>query len=155
MLPPPPAAITVDDSLWPLVVIRSVGTSRLADFEAHLEKRVKCLERGPHLLLVDGMHSGMLPLPHRERQLEWMARYEELRRERMIGAVHALDSALTRLTLSIVMHQSRPSYPYIVFNRLDHAAAWAACKLEDLGHPEVARRVQHRFGVTRQQAEAG
>jgi hypothetical protein len=155
MLPPHPAFITVDDSLWPLVIIQSVGTPRLGDFEAHLEKRSEWLERGPHLLFVDGMYSGMLPLPLRQRQLEWMARHEELRRERMLGAVHALDSALTRLTLSIVMHLSRPSYPYIVFNRLDHAAAWAACKLEDLGHFEVAERLQHRFELTRELARAG
>ncbi|WP_257462031.1 hypothetical protein [Archangium lipolyticum] len=152
---PPPAAITVDDSLWPLVVIRCMGSPCMEDFEAHLERRMACLERGAHLLFVDGMNSGMLPLPHRQRQLEWMAQNEELRRDRMLGVVYALDSALTRLTLSIVMHQNRPSYPYIVFNRLDHAAAWVACKLEDLGHPEVARRVQHRFGLAHAQAEAG
>jgi hypothetical protein len=63
-----PAPITVEDSLWPLVVIRYVGTPTLAQFEEGLEKRAAFLRRSePHLILVDAIRGGMLPA-------EWLAR---------------------------------------------------------------------------------
>ena len=146
----PPTSITVDDSLWPLVVIRLVGTPALPEFEKVLAKRTEILRRGTHLLLVDGMRSGMLPLEHRQRQVKWMGQHQELLRESMLGAAYATDSAFIRLTQSIVLHLETPAYPYVIVSRVDQAAEWSARKLEDSGLHEDAERVRYHFGLLRE-----
>jgi hypothetical protein len=142
-----PVPITLDDSHWPLVLSRFVGTPSLAEFEKYLAKRTGLLQRGPHLFLVDGMRSGIKPANQRQRLVEWMGQHEELLRERMLGTAYATNSDLMRLTLSIVFHLRPPVFPYVIVSQMEQAMGWAVCKLEEAGQYEAAERIRHQSGL--------
>jgi hypothetical protein len=148
----PLAPISVDDSLWPLVIVRMVGTSSPAEFEAYLEKRLEFLRRGqPHLHLVEVDTSRNCPLPPEQRQrlVKWMAQHEEAIRQRLLGLAYATDSAQVRLTLSLIFHSKAPTYPYVVVPNLALGGAWAAGRLNEAGLHADAERVRGHFGLLR------
>jgi hypothetical protein len=140
-------AITVDDSLWPLVLCRFEGTPSLPEFEGYLRKRAGLLQRGPHLLLVDGMNTGMKPPSQRQRLVEWMGQHEALLRERLLGIAYATNSDQMRLTLSIIFHLRPPVSPYVIFSRMEQAVGWVVHKLEEAGQHEAAERVRYQPGL--------
>jgi hypothetical protein len=142
-----PAFITLEDSLWPLVIARVVGTPSLSDLEGYLTRRAKHLRRGPHVQVVDATRIVMLPAEARQRILEWLPPHEELIRERLLGTAYATDSAFLRLTLSILFHLRPQTSPHIIVSRLDVATEWAARRLEEEGLHEGAELTRHHFGL--------
>lgn len=144
------APLTVDDTLWPLVVIRYVGTPPLAQFEECLEKRAAFLRRSePHLILVDAIRGGMLPTEHRQRQVEWMVQHEELIRQKLLGTAYVTESAVSRLTLSAIFYFKPPVYPYVIAPRVELGVEWLVRRMNDAGLYEAATRVGHSFGLIR------
>jgi hypothetical protein len=143
--------ITVDESLWPLVVSRLVGTPSRLEFEQYLAKRAGFLQRGQHLLLVDGTSIGLNPAEQRQLLVAWTGQHRELMRERLLGTAYATTSDAMRLTLSILYHLRPPVSPYVILSRLDEAAGWAVSRLQEVGQYEAAERVRHRYGFTLEQ----
>jgi len=144
------APVTMDDSLWPLVVARYVGTPTLAQFEEGLEKRAAFLRRDePHLILVDAIRGDMLPAEHRQRQVEWMVQYEELIRQKLLGTAYVTDSALIRLTLSTIFYFKSPAYPYVIAPSLERGVEWLARKMDEAGLHEAATHSRNHFGLIR------
>ncbi|HEX8821110.1 MAG TPA: hypothetical protein VF794_14370 [Archangium sp.] len=143
-----PAPISVDDSLWPLVVIRFVGTPSLRAFEAHLEQRAELLRRGePHLLLMDASRSGLLPTEHRQRQAAWTAQHDEALRSTVLGTAWVTDSAFLQLSLRSLFHLEPPTHPYVLVPTVEQAADWAARQLEAARQHEAATRVRAHFAL--------
>ncbi len=151
------APVSVDDSLWPLVIVHLVGTASLADFEAYLEKRLEFLRRGqPHLVVVvvDASRGITMPTEHRHKQVEWLSRHEELIRQTLLGVAYATDSALFRLTLSLVFHIKSPAYPYVIIPSQELAVAWAASRLDEAGLHADAERIRYHFGPLHHRSHA-
>jgi hypothetical protein len=151
------APITMDDSLWPLVIVHLVGTASLADFEAYQEKRLELLRRGPpHLVVVevDASRGIVLPNEHRQKHVEWLVRHEELIRQRLLGVAYATDSAIFRLTLSLVFHIKSPACPYVITPSLEQAVAWAESRLAEAGLHEDAERIRYHFGLQHHRSHA-
>jgi hypothetical protein len=152
----PPTSITVDDSHWPLVIVRMVGTPTVADFEAYLEQRLELLRRGQHAIVVDvdASRGVTMPTEQRVKQVEWRVRHEELIRQKLLGMAYATDSAIFRLSLSLVFHMKPPAYAYVVAPNLELGVAWAACRLSEAGLHADAERTRLHFGLLRQRRHA-
>ncbi len=143
------APISVDDSLWPLVIVRFVGNPPLSAFEAYLEKSSEILQRGqPHVLLVDvdrSREDGTPPSEHRQLLVSWLARNEQRIRQTVLGVAYATDSALVRLTLSLIFHFKAPAAPYVIAPDLERGAEWAACRMDEVGLHADAERIRGHF----------
>jgi hypothetical protein len=146
-----PAPISLDDSLWPLVVIQFVGTPSRRSFEAYLEQRTELLRRGePHLLLMDASRSGLLPTEHRQRQAAWTAQHDEALRSTVLGTAWVTDSAFLQLSLRSLFQLEPPTHPYVLVSSVAQAADWAAQQLETARQHEAAERVRTHFGLRRE-----
>jgi hypothetical protein len=145
--------ITLDDSLWPLVTVRFVGTPPLWAFEAYLETSLGILRRGRHLLLVDVDRSrgdGTAPPEHRQLLVNWLARHEERIRQTVLGVAYATDSAMIRLALSLIFHLKPPAAPYVIAPNLELGMTWATCRLNEAGLHADAERIRGHFRQFRQ-----
>ncbi len=143
-----PAAITFDDSLWPLLISRFRGTASDACFEAYLEQGAAYLRRGE--LYVSILDMGKLNLPsasQRQRQQEWLSVQKHAMRERVIGCAFLLDSPIIRLGLSTIFHLVPMPSPYVAVSSMSAGALWASQRLAEHGLLEASHRVRRHFGL--------
>jgi hypothetical protein len=140
--------ILLDDSLWPLLIVRFVGVPTPPQMEAFLTRMTAILERGePYVSLFDA--SGMTGVGSTELRhlyVAWMKRHAVRQRELNRGTASVVTSPLIRLTLNVVLHLTPQRSPYLITARLDEAAAWVADRLEQSGQGPAARRVREHFG---------
>jgi hypothetical protein len=142
-----PTSIFVDDSLWPLVTGRFVGTPSLPEFAAYLDLRLRLLRRGPHVAAVDLNQAGVNTGEQRQCMAAWMGQHEELMRERLLGTAYAISSDSVRLTLSIIFHLRPPVSPYVMVRQMPQAVEWALRKLEEAGQSEASQHIRHQSGL--------
>ena len=83
-----------------------------------------------------------------------MARHETLIRQTLLGVAYATDSAIFRLSMSLVFHLKTPAYPYVVAPNLELGVAWAASRLGEAGLHADATRGRLHFGLLRHQHSA-
>jgi hypothetical protein len=72
-------------------------------------------------------------LEQRWRQVEWLAEYDPLVRERVIGAVTIITSPLARLSLSAIQYFAPFPVPHVTVPHLAAAEAWATERLREAG----------------------
>lgn len=142
------ASVQFDDSLWPLLVIRYVGTPTDAQFDDYLARRTSYLERGErHAVILDlRQASGRSPAEQRLRQAAWMKQHDEALRERVLGVAFVTDSAMVRLLLSVVLHLKSLSSPHVAVARFPDAVAWIEERLHQAGLEAEALRVRVHYG---------
>lgn len=137
-----------DDSLWPLLMLRVVGSPSNQQFEEYLAASASSFHRRePHVIVSDLLQVGMVPAELRRRQAEWTARHDGLMRETLLGNAFVINAPFSRLGLTLVLHLKPPSWPYVVVPRMEPAFAWAAVRLEEAGLREPAERVRRHFGL--------
>lgn len=139
--------ILVDESLWPLVTGRFVGTPSLAEFTAYLDHRLRLLRRGPHVAAMDLNQAGVNTGEQRQCMAAWMGQHEQLLRERLLGTAYAISSDSIRLTLSIIFHLRPPVSPYVMVGGMQQAVEWGLRKLEESGHSEASQHIRLRAGL--------
>jgi hypothetical protein len=145
----PRSDILLDDSLWPLLLVRFVGVPTTPQVEAYLAQMTSYLERGEHyvtLLDSSGM-TGMGPAEQRHLQAAWMKKHDAKLRVRSQGTAFVITSPLVRLAVSVVFHIKPTHSPYRIAATLPEAAAWAANRLAAVGLLPAAERVRERFGL--------
>lgn len=143
------ASITFDDSLWPLLIIRMVGTVPFDQYEEYLSTRLAYLQREEkHITLYDGSQATLIPAEHRRRQMVWMKEHEALRERFLIGSAIVTTSAISRLTLSAFFHIWPRSVPYYVTSSLGDAAGWAVGRLHECGLSAPTGLISQRFGLS-------
>jgi hypothetical protein len=141
-------AITFDESLWPLQLVRFVGSFTPQQYEDYLAQLLATLQRGEMFIhLPDLTQLAASTSEQRRRQAEWLREHESLMRERMLGLAFVITSPAIRLALSTIFFFKPPPVPYFVAPNLPEAAAWAAQRFEDAGLALPAERIRRHFGL--------
>jgi hypothetical protein len=142
--------IQLDDSLWPLLLVRFVGVPSVSQLESYLEWMAKRLEQGqPYVSILDSTRmTGLVPAQQRQLQAAWMRKHDTRLRELDRGTAFIIPSPVMRLALSALFHLKPMPSPYIVTGTLREGAVWTVARLEEEGQVSAARRVREHFGLS-------
>ncbi|WP_375769951.1 hypothetical protein NR798_03415 [Archangium gephyra] len=145
----PPSNITIDDSLWPLLVLRFSGTPTNQQFEEYMARRGNYLARNQkHTLIYDTVSFSVLTGEQRQRQINWLKEHKEPLQKLSLGSALIITSPVVRLLLSGILHFSQAATPYHAARSLPDAANWCAGRLASAGLFVEAQRVRTHFGMT-------
>jgi hypothetical protein len=145
---PTDSSVIIDDSLWPLRMVRFVGVATPEQFERYLEGAAEGLRRREKFVSILDLTRGGVPTPEmRDRQAAWLQAHDALLREYQLGVAFVVTSPLIRLALSAIFYFKSLSVPYVVTARLSEAALWAISRLEQEGRLQEAERIRHHFGL--------
>jgi hypothetical protein len=143
-----PSSITIDDSLWPLLIIRFEGEPSSPQFMEYLARVSDYLarpEQSVSILDASRVHTGTAE--QRQLQVEWIRKNEALLRQRLLGSAHVITSPFIRLVTSLILHLQPLPAPYFVASSMNEAVAWAVERLEGAGLLVAAQRVRNHFGL--------
>jgi hypothetical protein len=142
------SSIIVDDSQWPLLLVRFEGLPSRQQFEEYLARRTECVERqAPHVVLLDTLRAWPATAELRAREAEWLQEHEPLLRELLLGTAYFITSPPMRLSLSLLLHRKTLPSPYLVVSSLKEGVEWAAARCEEAGLVPEAWRIRHHFGL--------
>jgi hypothetical protein len=142
------SSISVDDSQWPLLLVRFEGLPSRQHFEEYLARRTDYLERrAPHVVLLDTLRAWPAPGELRVREAEWLQQHEARLRELLLGTAYFITSAPMRLALSLLLHRRPLPSPYLVVSSLKEGVEWAATRCEQAGLGPDAWRIRHHFSL--------
>jgi len=152
---PSASSISIDDSLWPLRVVRFVGVSTLQQLEHYLADTSIRLRRGERFVSILDVTQGGVPTPElRQRQTLWLQENELLMRELHLGVAFVITSPLIRLALSAIFYFKPMPVPYVVTSRFSEAALWSISRLQTQGLTLEAERLRHHFGLVSEEPQA-
>lgn len=144
----PDSYVSIDDSRWPLRVVRFVGTATPRQYEQYLEETTACLRRRERYISITDLSRGGIPTPEqRQRQVLWMHEHEALVRDVLLGVAFVVTSPALRLAVSTVMHLKPMPVPYFIAAWELDAAAWAIAHLEEQGMRPHAERLRGQYGL--------
>jgi hypothetical protein len=137
-----------DDSHWPLLISRFVGDPSNQEFEDYLTEGLRFLRREePHVVITDLCRAGKMSSEQRQRQVDWFREHDEVFQRTVLGIAYVAPGPVLRLSLGVVFHLKRPSYPYSIASREGQALAWAINRLGLAGLHESAERVRRELGL--------
>ena len=144
----PVPSVSIDDSLWPLRLVRFVGVATPQQFEHYLGEMDACLRRGERFVCVLDISQGGAPTQEqRQRQANWLKESEPLMRQVELGVAFVVTSPVIRLALSTIFYFKPMPIPYRVTDRLVSAAEWAAQRFVEAGLVHDAERTRCHFGL--------
>ena len=145
---PPASGFDIDDSLWPLLIVRFVGAPSLDDLEGYLAKRLVYLQRyQPHVLVYDARETRMFSNALIQRHVAWSKQHEALRRRTVLASAVVVTSPLIRMAASTLLHFLPSKTPSRFCASVPEAVNWLADWLHKEGHLVQANRARQRFGV--------
>jgi hypothetical protein len=143
-----PVTITIDDSLWPLLLVTFPSAFSDQQQEQYLEQLLSYLRRGEKYVSIMDTHLLKTPTAEqRQRQADFIKEHEELFRQCALGTAGVVTSPLMALVARLLIHLKPMPSPYYVASSLPAAAAWAVERLELAGLTEPAERVRRHFGL--------
>ncbi|MFY0525346.1 hypothetical protein ACN28I_20115 [Archangium gephyra] len=144
----PSASITIDDSLWPLLLVKFPRVFTNAQQEQYLSQLLTYLRRGERYVGVLDTHLLKNPsAEQRQRQADFIKEHEVLFRQCSLGTAGIVTSPLMALGARILIHLKPMPTPYYVASSLPAAVTWAADRLELAGLLAPAERVRRHFGL--------
>jgi hypothetical protein len=145
----PDSYVSLDDSRWPLQVVRFVGSATLRQHEQIMEEMtVRLRRRERHLSLIDLSRGGIPTAEQRQRYVAWIQKNEALMSEVLLGMALVITSPAMRLAVSTVFHLKPLPVPYFIASWELDAAAWSIAHLEDQGLRPHAERLRGQYGLT-------
>ncbi len=147
MATPSVSRIQVDDSLWPLLVVRYEGTPTLAQLQHCFALREEALARQEHHVMLHDLRlsSGINPPEHRRLQRAWLQAHDALIRRWSLGAALVIDSAFVRLMMSVILHVNAAPSPHVVVATPAQGATWLAGRLSQAGLETEAHHIRAHF----------
>jgi hypothetical protein len=140
--------IHLDESLWPLLLVRFTGVASESDFEEYLSRLYALLERRePFVIITDTTQLSWHGASLRHRQAEWSRKHEAAMRERVLGHATIITSTFVRLSVSILDHLYPRPMPHVEVANLPSALAWVTERLQRAGHATEAERIRRHFGL--------
>ncbi|MBU8896685.1 hypothetical protein DRW03_34235 [Corallococcus sp. H22C18031201] len=135
--------ISLDDSLWPLLIARFEGPHSPDEFEAYLDRAAGYFRRRePMVMLVDARDAVGMPPAQRQRQAEWQRQHESVLRHFNQGTAFVITSPAVRLSLNVILALRPLVAPHVVVPTLRQAIGWAADRFEETGHRFPALRLR-------------
>lgn len=144
---PPASGFDIDDSLWPLLIVRFIGAPSLEDLEEYLAKRLMYLERyQPHVIVYDARETRMFSNALIQRHVAWSKQHEALRRGTVKASAVVITSPLIRMAASTFLHFLPSKTPSRFCASVPEAVNWLADWLRKEGHTVQANQARQRFG---------
>lgn len=140
--------ITVDGSLWPLLVVNLGRSGTMQDLEAYLAERTGYLARcEPHVCIIDAREVHMPAACLRQRYTEWLREHEAPLRRWTLGSAYITQSPAVKMMVSVMRHCAPMTTPFVVTAALPPAAAWAAERFQEVGLAQAATRIRAHYAV--------
>ena len=147
-VPAGPPPITLDDSQWPVLVVKLGRDATEQAFEEYLAAREAYLARcQPHVVVIDtrALH---LPSPRlRQRYSDWLSQHARALSQWTLGSAYIINSPAVRMMMSVIRHCARLATPFVVTETLPPSAAWAAERLHEAGLLQAATRLRTHYAV--------
>lgn len=144
----PDSYVRLDDSRWPLQVVKFVGGVTLRQHEQIMAEMTASLRRRErHISLIDLSQGAIPTAEQRQRYAAWIQENEALMREVLLGMAIVVTSPAMRLTVSTVFHLRPLPVPYFIASWELDAAAWSIALLEDQGLRPQAERLRSQYGL--------
>ncbi len=126
--------ITVDETLWPLVIFRSRGVLNDAQFDQYLRAYDRVLGRRElYAALFDAREAKPLEVGHAKRQAKWIADNSEALKKYNVGIAFVIPSPMIRGVLKAILWMRPMPQPHIVFQTVHEALPWLIEKLRRAG----------------------
>jgi hypothetical protein len=140
--------ITVDGSLWPLLVVKLSRSCTMQELDVYLAERAAYLARcQPHVCIVDAREVHMPPACLRQRYTEWLREHEAPLRRWMLGTAYITVSPAVKMMVSVIRHFAPLTTPFVITGTLQPAAAWAAERFQEVGLVQGATRIRAHYAV--------
>jgi len=132
--PPISRGYDVDDSEFPIVIVRAKGKVTDGEFEQYLRALDKVYSRHQRFALVwDGTKADGGTAAQRRRQAEWMRQQAMLIRTFNVGTAFVIPSALTRGALTAILWLQPMPSPHFICESPPEAIRWARKRLAEGG----------------------
>ncbi|QRN97901.1 hypothetical protein JRI60_02115 [Archangium violaceum] len=142
------SSVLLDESLWPLVVVRIGRTVTTEDFEAYLSTRSAYLRREePHLCIFDARQVHMPTAQMRQRYTDWLRDNALQLRHWMLGSAYIIESPAVRMMMSVIRHFAAMTTPFVVTATLTPAVSWAAERFQEAGLTQAATRIRVHYAL--------
>lgn len=124
-------SITLDESRWPLVIVRIVGTPTDDELDAFLaESTVRLQRKEIQVSIIDVSRADRAPATQRRKQADWMRDHENLLRRRSAGMAYVITNPMVRGVLTAIMWLQPLPVEHTVVSTLEEAERWALAQLE-------------------------
>ncbi len=142
------SSVHIDDSLWPLRLVRFMGVATPQQFEHYLAEMDACLRRGEKFVCVLDLRQGGAPTQsQRQRQASWLKENDALLSQYELGVAFLVTSPIIRLALSAIFYFKAMPVPYVVTDQQPSAMQWAAQRFTEAGLAHHAERTLRHFGL--------
>jgi hypothetical protein len=140
------AILTIDDSLWPVVVYRLRGVMSDEQCQEVIDRSNAFLARPErYVSIADLRHAGIVPASQRRVLAEWLRDQQPVFRERLMAHATLLTSASTRLMVSAICYMKPLPMPHITVPHMEGALPFVLGKLREVGLRHEAERAQLRL----------
>lgn len=127
-------SITLDESRWPLVIVRIVGTPTDEELDAFLAESTHRLRRNEiQVSIIDVSKADRSPPTQRRKQAEWMRVHDDLLRRRSAGMAYVITNPMVRGVLTAIMWLQPLPVEHTVVGTLEEAERWAIAQLAKRG----------------------
>jgi hypothetical protein len=141
-------SFTIDDSLWPLRIVRFVGVATARQFAQYLMEMDACLHRGERFVCILDISQGGAPTQEqRQLQASWLKERDPLLRQFELGVAFIVTSPLVRLALSAIFYFKPMPVPYLVTTQMSAALEWAAQRFTEARLVQHAEFLRSHFGL--------
>jgi hypothetical protein len=135
------AAVRIDDSRFPVVVVTFPGSYSDPEFEDYLERMTRLLERKKkNVTILDARQASTTTAKQRAKQATWIKAHDALLKEFSCGSAFVIESALVRGALTAILWLQPMPVQHAVVPTMEAAEQWALRRLIEAGVPlPVAR----------------
>jgi hypothetical protein len=123
--------ISVDDTYWPMGLIRFLGAQSDAEFNAYLEQVTSLINRGDRytMVMITEPKTPMTKSHHAKQQAEWLAEHRETLERLNLGTAFILPSSVMRGVLRAILWMQPLPGEHKVFSTVPQGIAWAEAQL--------------------------
>lgn len=120
------AAVTLDESRWPLIEIRYPDAFGSDDWAVLIEGLVGILKRDQPFAVINDVRSGAAPNALQRKQVADMYKaHPDLVKRNWLGTAFVTDSPIARGALTAVTWLIPQPHPVKVFSKYAEGEAWA------------------------------
>ena len=125
--------IDLVDTQRPLYVVAIHGVPTDEQFQGYLDWMVEVAGRGPHAMVIDATHSGMVSARQRKMQAQWMEEHEELNRRTTAAMSFVLPNPLLRGLLTAILWLQPMPCPFSVVSTRARGVRYCEARLRERG----------------------
>lgn len=117
--------ITIDESRFPLVMVKYRGAVTDAEFDSYLSTITAFIERGRRFgAVLDTRHASAASATQRRRQAMWLREHQAELPALCLGCAFVVTSPIMRGALTAIFWIQPLAFPYVICAGLHDAVSW-------------------------------